>query len=93
MAPTTSTVQSASASLMMHFKNLVNSFNSFAKMALLAHVRHLIILQIAMIIHQNVFHWIIMQFHYNFKIPPHNSALIIMIKIMKLLQISKMILR
>ncbi|VIO97731.1 Uncharacterized protein BM_BM8766 [Brugia malayi] len=30
MAPTTSTVQSASASLMMHFKNLVNSFNSFA---------------------------------------------------------------
>ncbi|EJD74883.1 CK1/TTBK protein kinase [Loa loa] len=30
MAPTSSTVQSASASLMMHFKNLVNTFNSFA---------------------------------------------------------------
>ncbi|OZC12130.1 hypothetical protein X798_00649 [Onchocerca flexuosa] len=29
MAPTSSTVQSASASLMMHFKNLVNTFNSF----------------------------------------------------------------
>ncbi|KAM3717980.1 Tau-tubulin kinase [Dirofilaria immitis] len=29
MAPTSSTVQSTSASLMMHFKNLVNTFNSF----------------------------------------------------------------
>lgn len=29
MAPTGSAVQSASASLMMHFKNLVNTFNSF----------------------------------------------------------------